>query len=139
VKLSVKSHYAACAVLGLARRYPDGGARKAEDLAAEQNVSSNYLVQILLELKAQGIVSSLRGKDGGYLLARPPAQISLSDVLHAVHEEPFDSAALTDPACPPELRRAWQKLQAASEDAARQITFQQLVDEGEEKAKMYYI
>jgi Rrf2 family protein len=139
VKLSVKSHYAACAVLGLARRYPGGGAAKADDLAAEQSVSPKFLVQILIELKGQGIVSSVRGKAGGYLLAKPPAEISLGDVLQAVHEELFDSPALTDPACPPELRRAWQKLQAASEAAARQITFQQLLDEGEDKAKMYYI
>ena len=139
MKLSVKSHYAACAVLGLARRYPGGGAAKADDLAAEQSVSPKFLVQILIELKGQGIVSSVRGKAGGYLLAKPPAEISLGDVLQAVHEELFDSPALTDPACPPELRRAWQKLQAASEAAARQITFQQLLDEGEDKAKMYYI
>jgi Rrf2 family transcriptional regulator, cysteine metabolism repressor len=139
VKLSVKSHYAACAVLRLARHFPDSGALKAEDLAAEQSVSPKYLVQILIELKDHGIVRSLRGKDGGYLLAKPPAEITLDDLLHALHEELFDSPALTDPACPPELKRAWQQLQAASKDAARQITFQQLLDEGEEKAKMYYI
>ena len=122
VKLSVKSHYASHAVLSLARRYPDGAALRAEDLAAEQGISAKYLVQILIELKGQGIVSSVRGKEGGYLLARPPAQISLNDILHAVHEGLFDSPALTDPACPPELRRAWQKFQHASEVAAGQIT-----------------
>lgn len=139
MKLSVKSHYAARAVLALARHYPNGGALRAENLAAEQAVSAQYLIQILIELKGQGIVASVRGKEGGYLLARPPAQISLSDVLCAIHENLFDSPALSDPSCPPELRRAWQKLQQASEAAASQITFQQLLDEGEEKEKMYYI
>ena len=81
MKLSVKSDYAARAVLGLARHYPTAVALRVEDLAAEQGVPANYLVQILIELKAQGIARSVRGKEGGYLLARPPAEITMADVL----------------------------------------------------------
>ncbi len=139
MKLTVKSHYAARAVLGLARHYPRGLALKVEDLAAEQGVPGNYLTQILIELKSQGIVKSVRGKDGGYLLARPPIEISLGDVLRAVHGTVFDTPALSDPECPPELRRAWQKLQKAMETTADSITFQQLLEESAEKEKMYYI
>ena len=139
MKLSVKSDYAARAVLGLARHYPAGAALKVEDLAAEQNVPANYLVQILIELKAQGIARSVRGKEGGYLLARTPAEISLGDVLRAVHGTVFDTPALADPDCPPELRRAWQKVQHAVATAADAVTFQKLLEESSEKEKMYYI
>jgi len=139
VKLSVKSDYAARAVLGLARHYPVGLALRVEDLAAEQAVPANYLVQILIELKAQGIARSVRGKEGGYLLARPPAEISLGDVLRAVHGTVFDSPALNDPECPPELRRAWERLQRTLESAAAAITFQQMLEESTAKEKMYYI
>jgi len=139
VKLSVKSDYAARAVLGLARHYPTGVALRVEDLGAEQGVPSSYLVQILLELKAQGIARSVRGKEGGYLLARPPAEITLADVLQAVHGTVFDTPALNDPACPAERRRAWQKLQQSLEATAAGITFQKLLDESSEKEKMYYI
>jgi len=139
VKLSVKSDYAARAVLGLARHHPEGVALRVEDLAAEQAVPANYLVQILIELKAQGIARSVRGKEGGYLLARPPAEISLGDVLRAVHGTVFDTPALSDPDCPPELRRAWLRLQRTMETAADAITFQNLLEEGAEKEKMYYI
>ncbi len=139
MKLSVKSDYAARAVLGLARHFPTGTALRVEDLATEQNVPANYLVQILIELKAQGIAKSVRGKEGGYLLARTPGEISLGDVLQAVHGEVFDTPALSDQNCAPELRHAWQKLKSAVEEAARKITFQQLLDEGAEKEKMYYI
>ena len=59
MKLSVKSDYAARAVLGLARHNPSGRAVKVEGLAAEQGVPANYLVQILIELKAQGIARSV--------------------------------------------------------------------------------
>ncbi len=139
MKLSVKSDYAARAVLGLARHWPDGGARRVEELAAEQGVPANYLVQILIELKANRIVKSQRGKEGGYLLARSPAEISLGDILRAVHGQVFDSTGLSDPRCPPELRGAWKKLQMALENTADNVTFQQLLDESAGKEKMYYI
>jgi Rrf2 family transcriptional regulator, cysteine metabolism repressor len=139
VKLSVKSDYAARAVLGLARHWPDGGARRVEELAAEQGVPSNYLVQILIELKANRIVKSQRGKEGGYQLARAPADISLGDLLRAIHGQVFDSPAISDPQCPSELRAAWKKLQKALENTADNITFQQLLDESADKEKMYYI
>ncbi len=139
MKLSVKSDYAARAVLGLARQFHTGHALRVEDLAAEQGVPASYLVQILLELKAQGLVRSLRGKEGGYLLARPPAEITLGDVLRAIHGALFDTPALTDPDCPPELRKAWQQLRQTVEHAANSISFQQLVDESSGKEKMYYI
>ena len=139
MKLSVKSDYATRAVLGLARHYSTGAALRVEDLATEQSVPANYLVQILIELKAQGIARSVRGKAGGYLLARPPGEISLEDVLRAVHGKVFDTPALSDADCPPELRRAWVGLQQALEAAADAITFQRLLDESAEKEKMYYI
>lgn len=139
MKLSVKSDYAARAVLGLAKRYPAGGALHVEELAAEQSIPGNYLVQILIELKAQGIARSVRGKEGGYLLARPPAEITLGMVLRAIHGKVFDTPALSDPECPPELRRAWQRLQNALDAAAEAITFQRLLEESAEKEKMYYI
>jgi Rrf2 family protein len=139
VKLSVKSDYAARAVLGLARHHPRGEALRVEDLAGEQSVPANYLVQILIELKAQGIARSVRGKEGGYLLGRPPAEISLGDVIRAVHGTVFDTPALSDTSCPPELRRAWQHLQHAVDESADAITFQQLLEERAGKEKMYYI
>ena len=139
MKLSVKSDYAARAVLGLARHYPEAAALRMEDVAAEQGVPPKYLPQILLELKARGIVRSVRGKEGGYLLARPPAEITLGDVLRAVDGPVFEAPGLSNLDGPPELQRAWQKLQQALESAAGAITFQKLLEESAEKEKMYYI
>jgi Rrf2 family protein len=139
VKFSVKSDYATRAVLCLSRHYPERAALRMEDVAEEQGVPPKYLPQILIELKSRGIVRSVRGKEGGYLLARPPADISLGDVLRAVQGPLFDTPALGDARCPPELRRGWQKLQRVVEETANAITFQQLLEEGAEKEKMYYI
>ncbi len=139
MKLSVKSDYAARAVIGLARHYPTGAALKVEELADANAIPANYLVQILIELKARHIVKSVRGKEGGYLLARPPAEITFGDVLRCVHGRVFDSPALSDAQCPPELRAAWKKLQIALDETADAITFQQLLDDSAGKEKMYYI
>jgi Rrf2 family protein len=139
MKLSVKSDYAARAVLGLALQHPAGGPVRIESLATAQSIPANYLVQILIDLKGQGIVRSVRGKEGGYRLARPPTAISLGDVLRAVHGQVFESPALHDHDCPVELRRAWDSLRATTEAAADAINFQQLVDESGDRQKMYYI
>jgi len=139
VKLSVKSDYAARAVISLARHHPSGEAMKVEDLAAANGVPANYLVQILIELKSRHIVKSVRGKEGGYLLAKAPADITLGDVLRCVHGRVFDPPALSDERCPPELRSAWKKLQDALDETADSINFQHLLEQSAEKEKMYYI
>jgi len=139
VNLSVKSDYAARAVLSLARHYPADSVLRIADVAREQGVPQKYLPQILVELKGQGIVQSVRGKEGGYLLGRSPAEITLGDVLRAVHGRMFDIPALRAPQCPSELQRAWKRLDRALESAADAITFQQLLEESAEKEKMYYI
>jgi len=61
VKLSVKSDYAARAVLGLARHYPRHVALTMDQVAEEQGLPPKYLPQILLELKSKGILRSVRG------------------------------------------------------------------------------
>lgn len=139
MKLSVKSDYAARAVLGLARRFHGGGSVRAEDLAGEQGIPANYLVQILIELKSKQIVKSQRGKEGGYLLAKPPSEITLGDILKAIHGNVFDTPALNDPQCPVELRESWVKLQQTLEQEADRINFQKLLEAGADKEKMYYI
>lgn len=139
MKLSVKSDYAARAVFWLAQHYTDKAAHRVEEMASDQGIPSNYLVQILIELKSAQIVRSVRGKEGGYLLAKPPAEISLGDVLRCIHGQVFDTPALSDSDCPPELRNAWGTLQKSLNEAADGITFQQLVEESAAKGKMYYI
>ena len=135
----MKSDYAARAVLGLARHYPSKAALRVEDLAAGMNAPPKYLVLILSELQGQGIVRGIRGKGGGYLLARPPGEITLGDVMRAVDGSIFDAPALNDAGCPPELRRAWHKLQQAMVETADAATFQQLLEESGERDRMHYI
>ena len=137
MKLTVKCDYAARAVLGLARRYALGKAVRVESLAKEQSIPQNYLLQILIELKAFGIVRSQRGKAGGYLLARAPEEITLADVLQCVHGRIFEPSG--DLGCPPELRESWLRIQGALEEASESIHFQQIVEAAKQEPEMYYI
>ena len=139
MKLSVKSDYAARAVLSLARRHHRNVPTRVEEIARENGLPANYLVQILIELKSHQIVRSLRGKEGGYQLSRPPAEISIADILRCVHGPLFDSPALSDPKCPPELRVGWHQLQAAVEAEAGRINFQQMLDSAADRERMFYI
>lgn len=139
MKLSVKSDYAVRAVLALARRYGSEVATRVETIAVEHGIPPNYLVQILIELKSGGLVRSQRGKAGGYRLARPPAEISFGEVLRCVHGPLFDTPALADSTCPPELRQCWTRLRDAVEGEASRIHFQELIDAGAEKDRMFYI
>jgi len=139
VKLSVKTDYAARAVLELAAHSVDGPARKVEELAAVSGTSANFLVQILVELKSAGIVASIRGKQGGYRLAKEPADISLGSVWRAVDGVVLDSPALEDEQCPEVLRQAWGEVRTSVDAAADSITFDQLLEARNRDEEMYYI
>jgi Rrf2 family protein len=88
VNISAKTEYACIAVLELAAR------QAAENMAAEpvrirdiadrHGIPSRFLVQILLQLKAAGLVASVRGATGGYRLARAAERISVAQVIGAI-------------------------------------------------------
>ena len=139
VKLSVKTDYAARAVLELAAYPIDGPARKVEDLALASGTSANFLVQILIDLKSAEIVRSARGKRGGYRLARIPEEITLGDVWRAVDGQVLDTPALGDEQCPKVLRMAWASLRDSVNREADEITFAQLLDATGHDKEMYYI
>ena len=139
VKLSAKTDYAARAVLELSAHPVDGPTHKVEDLAVVVGTSPNYLVQILIELKAAGLVSSVRGKQGGYRLAKAPREITLGDVWRAVDGEVLDSPALTDDQCAPVLREAWKGLKNTVNTAADELTYAQLLEASGRDKEMYYI
>ncbi len=139
MKLSVKSDYAVRAVFGLAQHHQEGRAVPVEKLATEQSIPANYLVQILLELKNQGLVNSQRGKEGGYFLARSPEDISIGDVLRIIHGRIFESPAMEDRGVHPALRSAWVEMQQTLDQTANSLNFKSLVEKASQSPGMYYI
>ena len=109
MKLSVKTDYDVRSVLALAAWPREGPARKVEELSETVGTSSNYLVQILIELKGAGLVDSVRGKQGGYRLAKAPEEITLGMVWRASEGTILDVPAIADENCPSGLREAWKR------------------------------
>jgi Rrf2 family protein len=82
VRVSAKADYAIRAAVELAAA--GEGPLKGERIAQAQQIPPNFLENILSDLRNAGLVSSRRGAEGGYWLARPAAEISLADVIRAV-------------------------------------------------------
>ena len=81
--MSTRGDYASRALLSLAL-HPDETPTSVRDIAERTGLPQPYLEQILLALKGAGLVRSKRGVGGGYVLARDPAQITLSEIVSAV-------------------------------------------------------
>ena len=84
VKVSTRGDYASRALLSLALHAEGDGPTSVRDIAERTGLPQPYLEQILLALKGAGLVRSKRGVGGGYVLARPPRQIALSEIVSAV-------------------------------------------------------
>ncbi len=85
-------------MLQLAGDYPSGELVQIRGIAERHGIPQRFLVQILLQLKRAGLVTSLRGAKGGYRLGRPPREISLAEVLDAIDgAEPPTLAAAKSP------------------------------------------
>ncbi len=86
VKVSTRGDYASRALLSLALHAEGdtGSPTAVRDIAERTGLPQPYLEQILLALKGAGLVRSKRGVGGGYVLARPPAEITLSQIISAV-------------------------------------------------------
>lgn len=94
--VTARAEYACLAMLELAARYTDGRPVRLAEVTEKHGIHHGFLVQILLQLKAAGLVNTTRGKSGGYQLARPPAEITLADIVSVL-----DGLAEADDRGPP--------------------------------------
>jgi Rrf2 family protein len=83
MRMSAKAEYAVRAMVQLTT-VDDGARVTTDDLATAQGIPPQFLVDILSELRTDRLVRSHRGRDGGYELARPGAEISIADVLRCI-------------------------------------------------------
>ncbi|MEX2298121.1 MAG: Rrf2 family transcriptional regulator [Dongiaceae bacterium] len=86
MKLSTKGRYAVMALVDLAFHSNDGKPVALADIAGRQEISLSYLEQLFAKLRRGGLVRSVRGPGGGYLLARPATDLRISDAILAVDE-----------------------------------------------------
>lgn len=85
IRLSTKGRYGTRLMLNLAFHYNNGSdAVILKNISDDENISIRYLEQIIIPLKINKLVKSIRGAGGGYTLAKKPSQIKLSDILHSL-------------------------------------------------------
>jgi len=80
MKISSKGEYGLRALFDLALHYGNKP-RRSREIAEDQKVAEDYLNQLLIIMRKAGLIHSLRGPQGGHVLAKPPQQITLYDVL----------------------------------------------------------
>jgi Rrf2 family protein len=125
LRTTAKADYAVRAAVELAAA--GEGPVKAEQIADAQGIPLNFLENILAELRRAGIVQSRRGAAGGYLLALPPEEVSLADIIRAV-EGPLANVRGLSPeeleyaGSAKELRDVWVALRASVRSVLEQVT-----------------
>ena len=85
MKLSTKGRYAVMAMVDLAK-YSQGRPVALAEIAERQEISLSYLEQLFAKLRRGGLIRSVRGPGGGYMLARLPIDTRVSDIILAVDE-----------------------------------------------------
>lgn len=141
MKISAKTEYACIAMLELAVRYGSGEPVRIRAIADEHGIPARFLVQILLQLKGAGLVSSTRGASGGYQLNRRPDEISLADVMAVIEgqdESPSGGAADQSRGARV-LRDAWREVDEAQRAMLSSLSFAELAARVKQQADMYYI
>lgn len=128
MKLTTRGHYSVKALLDLSLQ-PGFGPTSVKAIAQRQDLPAPYLEKLLIELRRAGLVESIRGSQGGYRLARSPAQISLGQILEAVGEtiDPLPNHS-------PEAEQAedwvtltlWHRLHQKLKEALYSITLEDL-------------
>ena len=137
MNISSRCEYACRAILELARNDQSGDPLTASAIADSRAIPEKYLVHILLQLKRSGIVRSVRGAKGGYLLARPSDEITLRDVIVAVDGPVLDTLPVDGPGSE-DLKAAWESVAGEVESVLSEVTIRGLVDKAQQ-TDMYYI
>ncbi len=138
--LSTKGRYAARIMVYLAIRQGTGPVTKYQ-IAEAEDLSADYIEQIMVRLKAAGLVQSHRGRKGGFTIARDPIVVTLSDVLTAV-EGPIRPVPCIDAPCKREAtcptRPIWLKATTLLEDLFGRTTIAQMAEDTKAQESITY-
>lgn len=138
MKLSTKGKYGLRAIIDLAR-FSETEPVSIGCIATRQKLSERYLEQLFALLKKAGLVKSIRGASGGYVLARNASEISVGDVLRALEGslEPVRCAAFySEGGCMASeecvTKYVWQRINDSINKTVNEIKLDELVRESKE-------
>ena len=137
MKISRKLEYACRVLAQLGRHQGRGSLVHIDCLSQAESIPSNYLVQILNELRTKGLISSKRGKQGGYALAKTPEQISLLAIVEAVDSELLKASYESVGESGSKVSESWDSVRLKLVDSLSEITLDSIIEKND--SKMYYI
>ena len=125
MRISARCDYACKALLELSLHWPNKVPLQIQQISEKQQIPMRYLVQILIQLKRQGILQSSRGKQGGYNLAISPSEIKLGEVIRLMSGPLLpvvDSAEKTSSI----FKDIWQEAEGAVTKILDKVTFEEI-------------
>lgn len=134
MKLSTKGRYGLRALIDLAQ-YSEQEAVSISSISQRQNISESYLEQLVAKLRKAGLVTSIRGAQGGYRLAKPADSISVGDILRALEGnlQAVECSAQTDEGCQGAdlcvTKYVWQRINESIAKTVDEMMLDQLVEE----------
>ena len=142
MKLSTRTRYGIRAILELAEHYGKGPLQ-LRVIARDQGVSVKYLEQLMAMLKAAGIVRSVRGSKGGYILTKSPSQIKVSDCFQCLEGSVITTECVEDESFCERTndciaRQVWTEVQMAVMGVLQSMTLQNLVDRAKQNKAINY-
>ena len=134
MRITTWAEYGVICALHLAKR-AEKGPVTGRDIAAVEKLPADYVEQILLRLRRADVIKSTRGARGGYMLSRPPEEITIRDVIHASELETFDLHCVSHPVeedrCSSShncsIRPVWVMLQRKIDDVLQGVRLSDLM------------
>lgn len=139
MKISTKGRYGLTIMIELAKRYGEGPI-SLKAIAQANDLSEHYLEQLIAPLRNAGLVKSIRGAYGGYVLADEPSKITSGDIIRVLEGPITPVEGIEDEE--PAKRELWIRIRDAVKDVLENTTLEDLAnhrDEGETDAYMFYI
>lgn len=137
MKLSHKLEYACRVLAQLALTRSHSKLAHIDALSEAEKIPANYLVQILNELRNAGLITSKRGKQGGYALSRAPEKIELSDIVEAIEPELMGCKFEAGGHSGERVAEVWGEISECLEEKIQGYTLQDIVVSN--PGEMYYI
>ncbi len=142
MKLSTRTRYGVRAIIELAAN-DSKKPLQLKVIAERQDISIKYLEQLMNALRSGGIVRSIRGARGGYILAKPPNQIKLGDVFNCLEGSVITAECVEDEdycrrAADCAARLLWVQLQEAIKNVLESVTVQDLLDRARDRKTSDY-
>lgn len=143
MKISSKGDYGLRALVDLAQHFDANAPVQVKDIARRQQIPEEYLGQLMVGLRRAGLVHSVRGAAGGYLLARPPGEITVAQVVEtlegslALVDGLAERAGIRGPGIA--IRDLWAEATQAALVVLRGVTIQDLCDRESSHSHMYHI